>query len=703
MFQHERKTWNSLKGKRGAALVRVSGDQQDTDRQIETLKNFIKKWSLSIGEEDWYDDVRSRMEAADERKAVDFHRLLKRVQEEAYDYILIPAQNRFGMLHDFEFGDFCNTLLKHGVELWDTINGHLNDPLDFATRVVTVVHNAASDAELTEKAYHTITGKVEAIKKGVTYFGGNLPYGTAVAIFAKDGSLKFRVELLESKRVPVVHKKKKHIYVTRWQKVYPDGTVEEKEGTFPAYEDDDCPRYVWSEIPGRLETVRQVFHWYDMESWTWNGIAAKLTGLGIGGYYGPCWQSVQIKNLLKNPIYIGIPTWNKGGGEAKKWEYINKQFVPVPLHKNRPNPVKKRTEEDYLPIPEQFRPDPIIPIEQFNLVQEKIRAEEEKSKPKPPRKAKLWLTGLLYCAKCEQPMYGQCGQRKHRKHPQYVCSTYKRHHGKDNPTNCWKNTVRIELLEQLVQDYLDECQVDIDTLVEGKDNPDVLKPLADKWSMAGKEFRESFARLRRYIWERLPEGVSEFPLPVGIGTVPVKVTKDGSVEDSYEIEDEAATSLDVYRHLCATDQTRIVLERCDLCRQREDLYEKMKTYKSEYARQRADEEMDALSAKIAALDVELSRLDTQVEERFQMLMEAKWALQEARQAFQGDSERRKAETVRKVIKKIICTFEEVPGATSQQASTRLVKVEIWPADERWQPKAICGQFHMASTSATARN
>jgi hypothetical protein len=52
------------------ALVRVSSDKQEAYRQIETLTGFIDRHGLTAGKDDWYEDVRSRME---DYKAEAFH------------------------------------------------------------------------------------------------------------------------------------------------------------------------------------------------------------------------------------------------------------------------------------------------------------------------------------------------------------------------------------------------------------------------------------------------------------------------------------------------------------------------------------------------------------------------------------------------------------------------------------------------------
>jgi Recombinase/Resolvase, N terminal domain/Recombinase zinc beta ribbon domain len=672
----------SLKGKRGACLVRVSSEKQDTDRQINTLKSFLTKHGLTVT--DWYEDVRSRMDA---HKAVNFQKLMQKVEKDQYDFILILSQNRFGMLHDFEFSSFCHRLLDHGVELWDTVSGHLNDPQDLSTRVLTVVNNAASDKELTEKAYHTITGKVEAIKKGTTYFGGNIPFGAAVAVYNPSDELKFTVEVLGFRH---------------YQKVYPGGSTEEKIGSFPAYEENDQPRYVWSQVPARVEMVQNLFHWFAYESWTFNGLAKKLMQLGVRSY-SDVWQSVQVKNLLSNPIYIGIPTWNKSGGSAKKWELIGGEYQPVPLHRNRPVPTKKKTQDDWLPVPEKYRPSALISPETWETVQEKIM--QTVSKP-APRKEKLWLSGLVVCGKCGKVMTGI--NKNGRKAAHYACTTHRKFMGKDNPAGCWPNRAPLEILEKLVTQYLDDCSVGLDVLTRANDDPELIVPILERLAAAQNEYQEAFWRLYAFNLQHLPEGESEFlytpqhkdGIPFGFGfDVKVRKTEDGQ---EYHIVDECqANDVDLYRHLYGSQKNKLLAEKADLCRQREDVYERTKMYKSEYARQRADDELDALSVRIAEYDTQLERLDTAVGDTANAMWEAHAAVNAARKALQGDSIRTKIETVRKVVGQVVCHFTEHPQAKSRVPSTQLVKVEIFPCDPRFKPKS-CDTFDSARARYRSR-
>jgi hypothetical protein len=687
--------WDVLKGKRGAALLRVSSDKQDTDRQRAELQNFINRLTLTVG--DWYEDTRSRMEAANTKKAVEFTALMERVKEGAYDYVLVLSQNRFGVLHDFQFGAFCNELLEAGCELWDTVQGRLNDPTDMGARFQTLAGNLASDKELTEKAYHSITGKVEKIKQGTTYFGGNIPYGAAVGIFDQaTGRMKWRVEVLSSKRVRSQKRDKKETVITLYRKCYLDGTIEEKEGKFPAYEESDRPRYVWSEIPGRLQLVKEVFRWYAEESWSFAGIAHKLMDNGVKGYYSDCWQGVQVKLLLRNPIFIGVPTWNKSGGEAKKWEYLGGKYEPVVLHKNRPQSTKVRTSKDYLPVPEAFRLTPVIDQKTWAVVQEKIDRADTKQPAPPPRKEKLWLAGLLYCAKCGQKMSAQSA---HSRHPdRYVCSTYKMH--KPGGT-CFANTVKADFIDGLVSRYLEEAGATATTMVESKDRPELITPLVEKFNATQRQFQEAYARMHAFNAERLPPGESTFDYRIGTyATVPVKVVKD-ELTDKYEVDGESqATSLDLFRCLYDQDKAGLINRRAELERKREDLYEKMKGYKSAFARKKADEEMDKLSGEVEELEGRLSRLDTAVDSSYRALLEAQANVREAAAAFKGCEARRKAETVRKVVERIVVSCTENPEARSQTPSTVVERVEIMWCDPTMK---ACVPFDNADTNATARN
>lgn len=647
--------YSRLKGKRGAALVRVSSGKQDCDRQKEELLKFATVHALTILKV--YEDTRSRLSV---HKAADFEKMMATVEKGEYDFILILSQNRFGVKHDFEFATFCNDLLNAGVELWDTVNGLLNDPEDFGGRITTTAHNFASSKEITEKAYHTITGKVHKITKaGTTFFGGHVPFGCAVAVFSSSGQLRFKVEKLGK---------------SHFRKIYPSGHTEERHGSFPASDNDDIPRLCWSSIPGRVELVKNLFNWFGNETWSLNGLARKMMTLEVN-YSSEAWQPVQIRRLLSNPVYVGKPTWNRGGGAAKKWEYIGGEYRPVAWKFNRPQATKNRTAADLVPAIAHECLPPLISDELFEKVNKKLEVVAKKPAPKSEA---LWLAGLVVCAGCGERMSGQKGDPKHRKSDQFICSTY-HHKGKGNKCGCWKNAVKHRQLEGMVTDYLEDCGRDAQALIAGTDT-ETLSPLLRRLASQQRTWQQHWERLVKFNRDNLPDGKHRLDMPYNVwdgddilNTIPVEVEKDG--DDITFSEDFG--ELELFRALWTNENVRVVNERAGLERRREELYERMKGYTSAYARKRADEEMDELSGRIDSLNAELERHDVAFREASSELHELAAKVERARKELGTNDNRRRADAVRQVVSRIVCHFAKDETATSQKPSTTLEKVEIW--------------------------
>jgi DNA invertase Pin-like site-specific DNA recombinase len=657
-----------LAGRRGSVLVRVSSTQQDTESQIVAIKEFLARHGLVIPEADWYvEEGRSRLERHKSQVLPLFEHA---VRDGRYDYVLTFSQNRGGYKHDLEFAEFANFLLDNGVELWDTTTGILNDPADLGTRVLTVVGNAASTHELKEKALHTVRGKVQAAREGL-YFGGNVPYGFDVGIFDAAGNEKWRSVIVDSRKVPNTdpRKRKKYSLKTRVRKVHADGREELYDGVWPAYDGSDQPRYVPGLDPARLEVVMKVFSWYADEAWSFTAIARELIRLRVKPYYGDTWQAGQIQQMLRNPVYVGRPTFNKSGGGAKLYEYLGGEYREVPWHRNRPQPKKKKDVADWVSAAESR--DGIIDPDTWGRVQARLARHEVR---RVPRREQLWLAGLVYCAGCGKPMIATSGSPRHRKRPHFYCQTYKSFMGRNSPTGCGKNNAPAEVIEELVERYLAEAQVTAETLVKAETNPALLRPFLEKYWSESDNFLTAHRRMREFITEALDQG--EHQLSISDGR-PTLVVVEG---DQVQVHDESITTFDVYRHLHDLARVNLIGQIGDLERRRENLYEGMKAYRSDYARQKADAEMEALTLQVEELQASLVRQDLEARQSHRRLLELQAQLADARKALAGNVFRRKAEAVRKVIGGIVCHFRRAePTSRRNVPGEELFQLDIIPA------------------------
>src|SRR3954453_18715822 len=114
-------------------------------------------------------------------------------------------------------------------------------------------------------------------------------------------------------------------------------------------------------------------------------------------------------------------------------------------------------------MPEEPIFDPVIDPDRFGRVQAKLAPSK---KLRPVRSDALWLSGLLHCARCGQPMYGQYMKSGFAQtfSASYLCST-RRSRGPDNPCGCRYHRVHHDLIESALYRFFHERGQTIDDLL----------------------------------------------------------------------------------------------------------------------------------------------------------------------------------------------------------------------------------------------
>src|SRR5579863_1399392 len=308
------------------AYVRVSSDQQDTTRQRQNISGCADRLGLVI--DLWQEDSEGKnpRHRAEKRKA--FQRLLSDVAAGTVRTIIVDQQDRFGTKDAFEWGEFIGKLRKHRCRLLDSTGRELSAG-DTGTVITGVVSALTSQEEQRQKAHRSLTGKVNYAGRG-EYQGGYAPYGTDVVCFGPDGKEKWRT-----------------VYVAHLDrlKFYPDGTRERFKGknVTPAKDSTDTLRLRPSIEKDRVKVAKQVFEWYTTEDLSPQQIAYRLNDLKISPVFGDVWYKHTIKAMLLNPVYIGLPTWNKRAG-ASFAEFVDGRVQAV----DEPKRGKRRQISDHI-------------------------------------------------------------------------------------------------------------------------------------------------------------------------------------------------------------------------------------------------------------------------------------------------------------------------------------------------------------------
>ncbi len=613
------------------AYIRVSSDQQDTTRQKRGVSACAERLGLAI--DIWYEDSEGKNSRHTPEKRKAFQRLLRDVVAGRVKTIIVDQQDRFGTSDAFQWGEFIGTLRKHRCRLLDSTGKELSAD-DTGAVITGVVAALTSRDEQRQKAFRSTGGKVQYAALG-EYQGGYTPYGTDVVCFGPDGREKWRT-------VYIGHH-------DRW-KVYPDGKRERFKGknVTPAKDSTDTLRLRPSIETNRIKVVKQIFGWYVAEDIPTGQIADRLNDLKISPIFGAMWHKSVVTAILQNPIYLGLPTWNRRGGGSFA-EFVGGQVRAV----EEPKRGKRRAVED------QIRPDkpeftPIIDSMIWEKTQRKL-AETSAKHTRPrraPHTAELWLRPYLVCGHCEKPMHAS---RRNGFPSSYICGTYS-HYGKRNPTGCRCYRVRHDVMEMIVADYLAKQAPKISKLLKASQGGDVeaIRPLLE--NVTGTQGAYSGVACDILSFIDAHEG----------GEV-AKLLKQGK------------SFIEIYGLLF--ERIRPRLER-DIAAKQADLDKMLDDFRGlpEKLRQRAVARMEPLQAEIEDLESQLvdwrkphDNLRADLEARQKALKTA------VATVGREGADRVKSEALRGVIHRIVCRFRHTATKTGNHFGESILdEVQIHP-------------------------
>lgn len=430
--------------KQNLAYVRVSKDTSDAERQRVAIVDAARNLGDDI--DIWLEDVDGRNPRDLAHKRQNFQRMLRLVESGTVSRVYIESQERFGFRDDIEFKYFLHLFRQKGVRLISVTDGDLSRD-DAATTFGTTAKSFASRQDQL-KIGRTITQqKVLEARKGI-YQGGYPPYGCDVVCFDPAGVEKWRV-IFDG------HFKRCRIWL--------DGRSERFDGkdNFPSKDKQDTLRVRPSIVLERLNTVLTIFSLYVDADLYERSIADRLRQSSIDPIYDGGWEKMRIKGILKNPVYIGFPAWNKQGS-SRFYEYVagetREVSSDVRLNKHgHPISGRKRCAEDIVK-PAEIQFDPIVPVELWAKAQEKLERGRRPGKRRHSSTSALWLSGILYCKRCGKPMRCSMAKGTQRLEPNYFCATYGKY-GRNNPSGCRCHRVKADVIHSIIESYLKELGI----------------------------------------------------------------------------------------------------------------------------------------------------------------------------------------------------------------------------------------------------
>lgn len=591
-------------GQLTAAYIRVSSDKQDTMRQ----ENGIKaNWKIDR----WFRDSEGKNPRDMPHKRPAFQEMLRAVEAGMIETIVVDRQDRFGVSDAYEWGGFISFLREHGTRLVEA-GGRVLSGDDDVSILTGTLGAITSTREQKEKAHRNLSGKIGKAKAG-EYQGGYCPYGFDVVCFGPDGKEKWRTVYIG--------------HFDRW-KVYPDGTRERFKGknNAPSKDPHDTLRIRPSIETERVKWVREIFRWYTEESISPGKIADRLNELGVDPVFSKHWYKVLVRGLLKNPAYVGLPTYNKQAA-SRFYEYVGGKVQEVARVNGKPKMGRKRGAEDFIQ-PDRPEYKPLIPIAVWEKAQRKLT--ESSMKPRgTPRVADLWLRPFLVCGHCGKTMRASEGKYKGSTYPSYFCGTYGTFgKGKGNTKGCWCHRVKHDLLERIIADYLDSVAPQIRALLSASEGRDLqaARPLVMAWVEASSSFALTWTEMNEFVLEH--------------------GRKKGDVETLYGILHEKAKPR-IERQIAEKEAE---LEKLL------DGFAGLSPKLKERANKRGEalqDEIDSLKAKLFDLREPFARLKAEMVARREAIDTALATVN------RESSGRKKAEALGRVVKEIVCHFQHV--------------------------------------------
>jgi DNA invertase Pin-like site-specific DNA recombinase len=600
---------------RVAAYVRVSTDRQDGERQRAAIRAWAKARGYTIMT--WFEDLGHPRDLPNRRP--DFLQMIEAIKLDKYDILLVEHRDRFGVRDQYDFGRWASVLRDHDCGLWSVAQGDLLGE-DLGAQVIGAVETGKSQAEQVDLSWRVLGGMRLFAERG-EWLGGVPPYGFDIQAVGPDDAVKWTI---------------RYDGHNRRTRTWPDGRLERYDGpdNFPPKDRDDR-LFLTPSDPARVETVRKIYEWWVRESISVRGIARRLNNLHIPPVMGQAWYHFRVRKILQNPVYkTGLPVWNKES-QGRFHEMVDGERRRVKWVKGQPPPHRRRDKADHV-VPNregQGLVDPAV----WDAAQGKLATLQ--GKPRAPKSPLLWISGLAYCWKCGKRMAGWTKDGGHRT---YVCSSY-RTYGKHNPSGCELHQVRHDVLEHYIDRYLQDTGQSIETVFTAseEDLPEIEDRETDTRRLA-------YIKAVHALWHavhragKAPPADQPWTLPALVRIYQEEVGPDQ----------------------LATVQAQLAAKLAEMDR----LVELFAALTSKLAQDRANQKMEALEREITELQAQARPLDEVATGQREALERHEQAVRAAQHAIAGDSNRRKAAAVGRVVARIVCRFETVPAGNGKVRS-----------------------------------
>lgn len=679
----------------GGAYLRVSGDRQETERQLASKAAFEKRHGVKMLQH--YEDDMPRDLSA---KRPDFQRMLKTATSGTLRWIFVDHIDRFGFADEWELVELIQTLRKAGCRLYDS-----NDEEWTAHGLMSFfkagLAGHSSHDEQVKKSQRCLGGMVAKARAG-EWQGGPPRLGFDVACFDRaTGAELWRVVWEGRDSAGTVKRKGKMrpVYSVHRLKVYLDGSTERLDGkvVFRTSKEAQVMRIVPTRDEAKLAAVQGVFSRYATEAVSFFDLAKWLNGLGIRNSFGNTFQSNDIRKMLADEAYLGYPTFRK-----RRSGRFHRYDADGGIVELEPELRGKDTESDPA---DRVRSSvrwfsPLVDRPTWDAVQRKLDGRKRTGGGYAPKNPALYLAGLVTCAGCGKPMSARTDRME------FYCGTWDKHRTRGTlaESPCLRNGVRQEALEGYISQYLEETGKRLELLTQGPDGRHLTDHLTEQGAQAHRAFIEGIERLCDYLAQHHPDEYNSICQeyaeranadPSGDGDGCNCASWVGHLDEEqraamHRHKGTPATPggfvdacLAAYRtnfdsEALAAEVERLEAEHTAMMRRYADL-------PTPRAKEKAKAELAALEERIAGLERQGQDMAGVVEQHFRQLLDLQRAVREAKDAMSSEAGasalRHRAEALRGMLVEVRCEFV-VTGKKSSggpgQAGSKLAAVEFVP-------------------------
>jgi DNA invertase Pin-like site-specific DNA recombinase len=649
----------SLEGP-GGAYLRVSGDRQETERQLASRAAFEKRHGVRIADHHHYEDDMPRDLSA---KRPDFQRMLKAVVVGTLRWIFVDHIDRFGFADEWELVELIQTLRKAGCKLYDS-----NDD-EWTARGLMSFFKAglaghSSHDEQVKKSLRCLGGMVAKARAG-EWQGGPPRLGFDVGCFDRaTGAELWRVVWEGRDKVGTVKRKGKMrpSYSIRRLKVHADGTTERLDGNvvFRTSKDAQVMRVVPTRDEAKRAAAQGVFQRYAAEAVSFFDLAKWLNGLGIRNSFGQTFQSNDVRKMLSDEAYLGYPTFRKR--RNGRFHRYDADGGIVELESELRGKDTESDPADMIRSATRLF-EPLVDRATWDAVQRKLAGRTRQTRNgRAPKNPALYLAGLVTCAGCGAPMVARSDRLE------YYCGTWDKHRTRGTLAECpcLRNGVRQEVLEEYVNRYLVQVGERLDKLVACPTADCLTDKLKGELVLANTAFWEHYLQMLRCIAEEDPAGWA------------------GLWEGVPEAQGAPLEKVIAHYRSCF-DPSKMTAELERLEAEHTAMMKAWADLPTPRAKEKAKAELTALEARIADIERRREDISETVAAQWRQVLDLARSIREARRAMENEAGelalRRRAEALRGLLVIINCEFV-VTGKKSSggpgQAGSRLVAVEFLP-------------------------